>query len=255
MHDMNTTINEVTEPDVSSTRAAATTGWLKLARAAAITMVVWSLMLQLMAGQMIPPVLFVGAVFLGFSPFLVGERRRLGLALAVTALVLMAGNAPFLIDDLSNPESSPTFILGLLSFLAGLTAISSGIAGWRALDPGAVGRVAVGAGSLFVVGAVLSLIAANASDSQPPARGDVELVASGVQWSDDAIEVDASGGIWVDNRDGIRHTFTVESEGFEFEIPAFKSRRSDIELEPGTYGFVCAVPGHESMTGTLLVSG
>jgi hypothetical protein len=115
--------------------------------------------------------------------------------------------------------------------------------------------LATGAAVVFVVGAVLSLIISSGTDSDSVVRGDVELVAAGVQWSDDTIEVARSGGIWIDSQDGIRHTFGIESEGFEFEIPAFKSRRADIDLDPGTYGFVCTVPGHESMTGTLIVSG
>ncbi len=255
MQDMTTTDNDAAREYPPGESRDAIAMWLRLARAAAITMVLWSTALQVTAGQMIPPVLVVGLVFLGFAPFLSGERPRTGLALAVTSGLLMFGNAPFLLDDLANPESSPTFILGLLSLVAGLTAIGSGVAAWRRLDPVATGRVATTAVSVFVIGSVLSLIAANASDSDTRAFEDVELIAAGAQWSSDTIEVDASGGIWVDNQDGIRHTFAVEPEGLEFEIPAFKSRRADIDLAPGTYGFVCTVPGHESMTGTLLVRG
>jgi len=32
-----------------------------------------------------------------------------------------------------------------------------------------------------------------------------------------------------------------------------KSRRVNLDLAPGTYTFVCTVPGHESMVGTLVV--
>jgi FtsH-binding integral membrane protein len=232
-----------------------TARWLSLARWAAATMVIWSAALQVMAGELIPPVLVVGLIFLGFVPFLTGDRPRLGLALATATLLLIGGNAPFLIDDLSNPESSPTFVLGLLSLVAGLTGMGAGFAAWRGSYPAVMQRIVVGAVSVVIVGAAMSLIVANGTTSDAAVFGDVEIVAAGAQWSEDTIELAPSAGIWIDNEDGIRHTFSIESVGFEFEIPAFKSRRADVDLAPGTYAFVCTVPGHESMTGTLLVQG
>lgn len=54
---------------------------------------------------------------------------------------------------------------------------------------------------------------------------------------------------------GLHHTFTVEALGVNLEIPALKSRRIAFDAPPVTYEFVCTVPGHESMTGTLIVEG
>ncbi len=56
--------------------------WMRLSRGASITMVLWSVVLQATAGAVIPPVLVIGASFLLLVPFLRGQRRRLGLALA-----------------------------------------------------------------------------------------------------------------------------------------------------------------------------
>ena len=62
-------------------------------------------------------------------------------------------------------------------------------------------------------------------------------------------------GVWVDNRDGIHHTFTIEGLDVDLEIPALKAKRVDFEAPAGTYDVICTVPGHESMTATLSVGG
>ena len=56
-------------------------------------------------------------------------------------------------------------------------------------------------------------------------------------------------------RCGIRHTFTIEELGVDLEVPAHKAGRIDIDAAPGIYQFVCSVPGHEAMTGTLIIEG
>ena len=86
---------------------------------------------------------------------------------------------------------------------------------------------------------------------------DTPVVALGVQWDSDIITLEAgSSGIWVDNQDGIRHTFTVPELDIDLEIPAFTAQRIDIEgAVPGEYQVICTVPGHELMTATLVVEG
>ena len=57
----------------------------------------------------------------------------------------------------------------------------------------------------------------------------------------------------VDNADPFRHTFTIEGAGVDVEIPAGRTVEVPLDLQPGTYDYICAVPGHEAMTGTLVV--
>ena len=114
---------------------------------------------------------------------------------------------------------------------------------------------ASGAGAVFVVGSVFSLALAAATPSEAARPGDVEVVAEGVMWMPEELTVSESSGLWIDNRDGIRHTFTITELGIDVEIPALRSKRIDIDAAPGTYQIVCDVPGHESMTGTLIVEG
>lgn len=231
-----------------------TTAWMKVARAGASTMVAWAIILNILAGG-IPPVIVIGLVFLGFVPFLRGERPRLGLAFALVSIVTLVANLPIVIDDMSNPESAPAFILNLLSVVGVAVSAIGGFAAFRRMDDTAISRVAWAAPSVFVTGAVLSLVLAAQTTSDPALPGDVEMVASGAQWQTADIEVARGDGLWIDNQDGVRHTFAIESEGFEFEIPALKSVRAEIDVAPGTYAFVCTVPGHESMVGSVTVTG
>ena len=249
---MTTLTQNTTNPRVEE--ATETSRWMRPARAAAIVIVVWSIVLQLLAG-LIPPVAIIGAIFLGFIPFLSGERRRLGLAYATVAALAAGGNLPVIVDELSNPESAPAFILTLLSMVGVTLAVVSGLGAFFRWSPDVIGRVGVGAAGVFVIGAAVSLLAAANTPSDTAVAGDVEVVAEAVTWMPDEITVAGSGGLWLDNRDGIRHTFTIRELGIDLEVPALRSKRVDIDAAPGVYQFVCEVPGHESMTGTLVVEG
>jgi plastocyanin len=59
--------------------------------------------------------------------------------------------------------------------------------------------------------------------------------------------------LFVDNRDLFRHTFTVEGTDLDVELPATQGVRIPLELAPGSYEVVCAVPGHEFMQASLEV--
>jgi len=62
-------------------------------------------------------------------------------------------------------------------------------------------------------------------------------------------------GTLVENRDPVRHTFTIEQLGIDVELPAGTNRRVEFTALAGTYAFHCTVPGHESMTGMVVVRG
>jgi plastocyanin len=237
--------------------ATTTTTWLRLARGAAVALVLWSIALQTLAGTVIPPVAVIGAAYLVFAVFSRGLRRRLGLAIAVFSVLAVAGNLPAIVDELRHPESAPAFILTLLAVTAAAVALVAGLGAFRQWSTGNVRRLAVGSASVFVLGAGVSTIAAANTSSDGVLAFDVVVTAEGLAWHPLDVRLDsASSGVWVDNRDGVRHTFTVPQLGIDFEIPALKSRRLDLETAaPGTYPLICAVPGHESMVGTLIVEG
>lgn len=228
--------------------------WMTLALGAAIAMVVWAAVLLGLAGVIVP-VLVIGVLFLAFVPFLRGDRRWLGLGFAAFALVALLGNAAGVIDDLSNPESAPAFLLTLWATIGTAVAVSGGLGVLFRWPAPRLGRVGALAGGAFAVGAIISLSAAAATESQEPLASDVAVVTEKVQFQPAEIRVAAGEGLWFDNRDGIRHTFSIEDVYFDVELPALKSVRSDLDLPAGAYQVICRVPGHEAMTTTLIVEG
>jgi len=229
--------------------------WMRLARAAAITMVLWSLLLQVTAGAVIPPVLILGIAYVIFTPFLMGDRRWLGLAVSMVTVLALAGNAPVIIEDLANPESAPGFILTLVSVVAAAVLIVSGLGAFFRWSTSPVRVIAIGAAAVFAVGAVGSVLAAVTTPSDLAADGDIAVTAAKIEFVPGDIAAAAgTTGVWIENTDGIHHTFTIEDLGVDLEIPAFKAKRVEFEATPGTYEYICTVPGHENMTGTLTVS-
>lgn len=229
--------------------------WMGLARGASIAMVIWAIVLQATAGTLIPPVAVIGAGYLFFVPFLSGRRRRLGLALALFSVLVVVGNLPVVIDELAHPESAPAFILTLLAVTSASVATVAGLAVFRDWSSKPVRKVALGSAVAVFTGAVMSSVAAAGTVSEQPLDSDVVVVAEGIAWSQPEVVLKGGhSGVWVDNRDGVRHTFTLPELGVDLDIPALKGRRVELSPPPGTYQIVCTVPGHETMTGSLLVS-
>ncbi len=229
--------------------------WLKLARAGAITMVVFAVALQAIARTVIPPVLVIGLVFLAFIPFLSGERRRVGLGAALFGLVAYLANLPVILDDLRNPESAPAFVLQLLSTVGVALVIIGGVAAFRRRPSGLIRPVAMVAVAVFVAGSLGSMAVAAGTSSDVALPTDVAITAQQIMWSAEEIVVDSSTtGLWIDNKDGVRHTFTIEELGIDVEIPGLKARRVPIDAPPGTYEVICTVPGHQNMLATLTIT-
>lgn len=215
-------------------------------------MVLWAILLQLLAGTFIPPVAFIGTVYLLLVPVLKTGRPRIGLTLALFGVLSIAGDLPVVIDELTHPESAPAFVLTLLAVLAALVATVAGLALWRGWSPRPTARLVLVAGALFVLGAVSSLAIASNTASELALPSDLEVAAQGVAWTETGLVLaNGQSGVWVDNRDGVRHTFTIPELNVDLEIPAQKARRVDVAGPAGTYQVVCTVPGHESMIATL----
>jgi len=247
---MNTT---TTEPIQQTT---VTTAWMELARASAIAMVVWAILLHLMAQTVIPPVIVVGLVFLGFAPALSGERRRVGLAYAIVAMVALVGNAPVILDELIHIDSAPSFVLTLLSVVGAFVAIVAGLGVFLQWPTATIRPIAAGAVVVFGIGALASVVTFTMTDSAVAAGGDVKVVAEKIAYTPGDITLESDeDGIWIENKDGIHHTFTVKDLGVDLEIPALRAARVDIDAPPGVYSYICTVPGHENMTGTLTING
>ncbi len=230
--------------------------WLQVTRVAALVVLAWSIVLQVLAGQLIPPVAIIGVVFGVLAAFLVGERPRLGLTAAVLALLSLAGNLPMTIDELSHPSSAPAFLLTMVVTTAAVVLMVAGLAAFRGWSTDSVRALYYGWGGVAAVGVVVALSAASGVDSAQPAADDVQVTARGVEFDTSEIVVPAGEtGFWLDNQDSIRHTFTIEELGYEIDAPSTSAQRAVFDLEPGEYQVICAVPGHENMTIDLVVEG
>lgn len=230
--------------------------WMVLARAGAIVMVIFAITLQAMARTIIPPVTVIGVVFLAFIPFLKGERRWVGLAAAIFAVVAYAANLPVILDDLRNPESAPAFILQLLSTLGVFLVTAGGVGAFFGPPARLVRPLALAAAGVFLAGTMGSVAVAVNTDSAARLPGDVQVTAEQLMWAPEDVVIDrGNSGLWIENKDGVRHTFTIPELEIDVEIPALKAGRVDIDAPPGSYLIICDVPGHESMTGTLTITG
>ena len=242
-------------PEERPTAQSPVSAWIGLVRAGAIVMVVFATVLQATARTIIPPVLAIGLVFLAATPFLKGERRGLGLGLAIFGTAAYIANLPIILDDLTHPESAPAFVLQLLSTVGVALVVVGGVAAWLRRPTRLLQPLAVAAAGVFLAGTFASIAIAAGTDSVAALPGDVEVTAEQLMFAPEEVRIDGStAGIWIDNKDGIRHTFTVPELGIDVEVPALKARRVDIDAPPGSYQIICTVPGHENMTGTLIIS-
>ena len=77
-----------------------------------------------------------------------------------------------------------------------------------------------------------------------------------MKFSPSTLRVDAGTYVFVvRNRGELRHTFSLNSLGHEVTVEPGRSKSLSVELEPGTYRYVCRILDHEGlgMRGTLRV--
>ncbi len=172
----------------------------------------------------------------------------------MTLLILL--NLPFIIDDLTHPESFLNFaVFGVTALVFALVGIVAGIAVLMSRADTTAPRFAYSAIGVIVLAVVVSGIATLSFESDDAAAGDIEIVAEEAEFSPTSISGSGTVGVFVDNKDPIRHTFTIEALDIDLNLPGGTSRRVDITAEPGTYEFLCEVPGHDDMKGTLTIGG
>lgn len=228
-------------------------GALHLARIAAIVVVGWSLALQFSVGTIIPPVFAVGVLFAIAIPLLRPGRKWAPFVVGLVGLAVVGTNIPGLYEEITHPSSAPAFILTLIAITAVLVlvfACAAAILSW----PANTRAIGIGWVGLILVGSVLSLVAAAQVGSPNMEAGDMEVVAKANQFIPDRMEAQTGQvSLWIDNRDGARHTFTIPELGIDVEIAGLKTQRIEFEVGAGEYLVYCTVFGHEAMTMTLNV--
>ena len=231
-------------------------GWRRSIRIAGIVWIAWAITLTVVAGEVIPFVVIIAAVMA--LAWLAAEwkpSRITFTVFGVLSLAILVLNLPYLTADLAHPESAIGFNATTATVL---TAVAGTLAGlsvwWAALAGKAATRTGLVLGGLFLVGLVVSVIAALGLKSDTAQAGDLDLLAKRADYLPEALTASpGTVGVFVENQDSFRHTFTITDLGVDVEIPANTDRRIELELPTGTYQFHCTVPGHDAMNGTITV--
>ncbi|HEX2295417.1 MAG TPA: cupredoxin domain-containing protein [Actinomycetota bacterium] len=228
--------------------------WSQLLRWSTIVAIVDVALINVFSGEVIPPLLGFGVIWIGALVWLGRATKGPAILLLVSFVASTVMSAPFTIPSLTVPASAGDFILNVAGLLAAVTGIVSAVALVRGrTDPAPAARsLATGAGVVFVVAAAYSVFAFVTYDDAAPREGDVELVAKGIEFEQTTLE--ASGGeisVFVDNQDQTLHTFTIE-DVVDLDVPGGKSARVTFEADPGEYEFFCE-PHKDDMKGTLTV--
>jgi plastocyanin len=211
--------------------------------------------IQVAAAHIIPPVAVFAVVYagLGFSVRRWPKRWLLVLALVFTSLHLVT-SIPFFLENLAHPESPVGFLAESFALLTGIAAIAGAIAGLRGARPGSRRPIAVAAGGLAAAAVVVALVAAAGVDGDSRQPGDVPVTAASSQYPEQVQVPAGEAVLWVENTDLFHHTLVVEGTDVRAVLPASTAVRVPVDLAPGTYRYLCDVPGHDAMTGEIVAS-
>jgi plastocyanin len=149
---------------------------------------------------------------------------------------------------------------GLMAVLsvAGLLATAGTLMVSRRRDAGGQAAPPVAVATAVGLVLVLGLAAVRGDGAVLPESSDHVLTSDTTAFSDSELVAEAGTiGVYLDNRDYFWHTFTIRELGVDLRVPVGASGRVVFEASPGTYQFVCTIPGHEiaGMVGTLTVTG
>jgi hypothetical protein len=228
--------------------------WRGLLATAAVTNAVMQVLFMVVAGVVIPPaVVLVSAQLLGLAVMTRFERTGAGIT-AVAAALQFAAYLSFALPGLAMVDSPLDFLDATVGFLTTVTMVVAGGALVRRRT-GSPRRLALaGAMILGVAGAVATIGGLTAtSDTFDP--GEVEVAAEGYLWVPTELTAASDGTLHVDNRDPSHHILAIPALGLEVDLPGNTAR--DLPLDgaaPGVYDYVCPVPGHEAMTGTIEIT-
>jgi plastocyanin len=239
-----------------SNQTGTTGAWRSLLVKAAWLQIIINVVVIALSGEIIPPLVAV-AVLLVVGLALIGGRTKVGAAiLGIVSLLHLATSAPFVIGNLSHPDSFFDFFLGWALIVSALLGTAASVPVWRGTDSegGRARPVLVSSVLLLVILAAVGAVATLTTKSVAADEGDVTVTAEDVEFDPADLEAQSGEvGIHVDNKDQLRHTFTIDELEVSLELPAGKGARTSFTAEPGEYAFYCAVPGHEDMKGTLTV--
>lgn len=194
-------------------------------------------------------------VAVGLTALWVGRKRLgsvvLALAFADAAFWMLPAAASGLAhhDPLKGTVVTVALSGASLLGLAGLGAplVGAGAASARAVAGGAVVVVVLVLGGWSLVGS---------GHGTTPSGALLRLSARDTSFSTHEL-VAGPGQVTVrfTNHDLFWHTFTIRGLDVNLDAPTGGTRQATFHVKPGTYRFVCRIPGHEGagMKGTLII--
>ncbi|MCA1727457.1 MAG: cupredoxin domain-containing protein [Actinobacteria bacterium] len=198
------------------------------------------------------------------APFVIGllvmaRWPRAGvITLGVVSLAVLASSVPFLLDPLTHPESIVDFLPLALFAISTVLGVVAAVPSYREAPPSPPSSrparaLAFAAVAIFLVAAVVSVIAFLGVDSEAAETGDVPLAAEDLEYVPGTLTAGAGTvSVVMTNRDGTRHTFTIDALDVDLSVPPNTTQRVSFAAPAGTYTFYCR-PHADTMEGTLTV--
>ena len=236
--------------------AQARAQWARVVVGSFAVMAATFLSILLITLALIPPVLILGVIFavLTYVVWRWHARRWVLPIAAVLALLAVIGNLQIVVEDLAHPDTIAGFGPTAVIVLAALLGAGAAVAALAGVDPALRRPVAGVVAALAVVLVAVSAVATLGLESDAQQVGDIVVVAEDVEYPETLSASAGAIAFYVDNKDVIRHTFTIDDGDVEQELPGSTARRVEVTLAAGSYRFYCDVPGHEDMEGMLEVS-
>lgn len=233
--------------------------WQRLVRNAAIALVI--LLASAAAGfRDVEAAAFAvgGLVVLGLLRFRTGLLGLL--AGGVLFADVAAWMAPGAVSNITHEEpwiaTALPSTLAVVSLAGLLASIATLLQRRRPFRDGRVPAVVGVAAIVLIVAANVAGAVAQADRGSPVRPGDITVTAQHVKFSPESLEARGGNiGLTVGNLDLFWHTFTIRELDVNVRVPVQAERRTTFEAKPGTYEFICAIPGHTQagMKGTLIV--
>lgn len=226
--------------------------WDRLLVVCAAVVAVVDLIYVALVAEVIPP-MATGIVLTAVGVALMRVRRRAGiLVLAVTATMLLVAAVPFVVAHIGHPESGVDWVHIMIGTFGRLFVLGVAVKTWRSRNDASARLTGVLA--LGVLGALASvaLVATAATSGDDRRDGDITVSIDSTAFPEQIV-AGSDDVLFVDNSHVFRHSFTVEGTDIDVELPALQAVRVPIDLPNDTYTVICNVPGHEEMTGVLIV--
>ncbi len=228
--------------------------WRGLLWAAVATNALAGVAFMLLVGEVIPPLVVLLTVqLLGLAVMSRRERTGAGIV-AFGGAAQFVAYLSFALPSLGMPNSPLDFIDAILGFLTTATMVVGGVALVRQRT-GSPRRLAMSGAAIIGVAAVVATVGGLTASSDTLDEGEIEVLAEGNLWVPTELVVASGDTLHVDNQDPFYHAFAIPELGLEVDLAGNTARDLPLDgAEPGIYEYVCPVPGHEAMIGTIEIT-